>query len=464
MAARSSGSGTWRSRCWRAMAIPRVRQRDALEPRVRERGGDLALAEDRRERDGDVARRRDREDVGVPQAERPRVWAVGAAEVDLQGAAVPRGRIEDRFSVRAEACAPDGTAPERELSEGRRRTFARAVQGDVCHPGADERRGEDGSHEDAPRRPALRSGNRRGHLGGSGKTRERLEVEREVARRVETLLRVLLEAVTHDPLEPRLDAPVRRGEVRRVLAQDRRDRLGGGRPVERPAAREHLVEDRAEREDVRSLVGRVALHLLGRHVAERPHHDAGLSAGGFGRQIRLRRAAPALVQLREAEVEDLDPTVFREEEILGLEVAVDDPFLVRRCEAARDLNGEVDGLADRQRASRESRTERLALQELHDEDGTNGRGRRERDFFESKDGRDVRMVQGGQQPRFPLEAFFPLFTFQEALRQDLDRNLSRELRVLRSIDLAHPARTERSEDLVGPETRARGECHRARRL
>ena len=96
-------------------------------------------------------------------------------------------------------------------------------------------------------------------VASSPTSRERLEVEREVARRLEPLLRVLLEAVPHDPLEPGLDVLVRRREIRRLLSQDRRHRLRRRVAAERALAREHLVEDRAEGEDVRARVRRLAL-------------------------------------------------------------------------------------------------------------------------------------------------------------------------------------------------------------
>ena len=46
------------------------------------------------------------------------------------------------------------------------------------------------------------------------------------------------------------------------------------------------------------------------------------------------------------------------------------------------------------------------------------------------------------------------------VRQDLDRDVSAEARVLRPVDLTHPARPDLAEDLVGTELRAGGERHR----
>ena len=149
------------------------------------------------------------------------------------------------------------------------------------------------------------------------------------------------------------DVLVRDGEVRRVLLQDRRHRVGGRVAVERAPAREHLVEDRAEGEDVAARVGGLAAHLLGRHVAERAEDDAGLRAGGGGREVRGLAALLGVRELREAEVEDLHAAVVRDEDVLGLQVPVDDPLLVRGREAVDDLERVVDRLARRELAAGE---------------------------------------------------------------------------------------------------------------
>ena len=81
--------------------------------------------------------------------------------------------------------------------------------------------------------------------------------------------------------------------------------------------------------------------------------------------------------LGEAEVEDLRAAVLREDDVLGLEVPVDDPAFVRRRETARDLHAELHGLADRQGSRRDPLAQRLAVHELHDEDGDEREKRKE---------------------------------------------------------------------------------------
>ena len=67
--------------------------------------------------------------------------------------------------------------------------------------------------------------------------------------------------------------------------------------------------------------------------------------------MRLRRAGglPGRRLARQAEVENLHLPVVEQEDVLRLEIAMDDALAVRRGEAARDLHGDIDGLANGQR-------------------------------------------------------------------------------------------------------------------
>ena len=286
-----------------------------------------------------------------------------------------------------------------------------------------------------------------------GEAGERLEVERDVAGRLEPLLRVLLQAVANDPVETRVDVLVRRREIRRLLRQDRRDRVGRRVPAEGALAREHLVQDRPEGEEVRPLVRGLPPHLLGRHVAHRPEHDAGLRAAGDGAHVRLSALVLLGLELREPEVEDLDPAVLRQEKVLGLQVPVHDPLLVRRREPAGDLDGVVDRLAHRERTRQQSRPQRFPFEELRDD----VRGAVVR--AEVVDRGDAGVVQHAGGPRFLLEALEPVRVLRESRGQNLDRHVAPKARILRPVDLPHPPSPDRRQDLVRPELRTGGERH-----
>ena len=108
-------------------------------------------------------------------------------------------------------------------------------------------------------------------------------------------------------------------------------------------AREHLVEDGAERELVAPEVDGVAPRLLGRHVGDRPEDGPLLADGRERRRAGVARIAARDVVAGEAEVEDLDAAVLRQEDVLGLDVAVDDSLLVRGGETVGDLRARSRG-------------------------------------------------------------------------------------------------------------------------
>ena len=133
------------------------------------------------------------------------------------------------------------------------------------------------------------------------------------------------------------------GQFRRFFPQDRRHRLRRrGRGMPSPPRASRRGSRRTRRCPIG--VGRLALDLLRRHVAESPEHDARLR--GAGRRRQARRVGPCLVQrqLGQAEVEDLDAAVLRDEQVLGFQIPVDDPLFVRRGEAVSDLQRVVDRL------------------------------------------------------------------------------------------------------------------------
>ena len=125
---------------------------------------------------------------------------------------------------------------------------------------------------------ASRDGRPQRLRAGARGCRQGLEVEGDVARRLEALLRASFS---------RQCRTIRSRAGRNVLVRLRTSsggssfriavhRLDGRVPAERSPARQHLVEDGAEREDVGAVVRRPSLDLLGRHVAHRAEHRARL--------------------------------------------------------------------------------------------------------------------------------------------------------------------------------------------
>src|SRR5262249_59028278 len=71
-------------------------------------------------------------------------------------------------------------------------------------------------------------------------------------------------------------------------------------------------------------------------------------------------------------------------------------------------------------------------------------------------GTDMRMRQRGDRPGLAIEAGDQIGV---GARQDLDRDRAAQPRVGRLVDLAHPARAERRDDLVRADANAGGEAH-----
>src|ERR1019366_10385851 len=197
----------------------------------------------------------DREDVGVGKRDRSRFEVLRARRKEPDRRALPRGAVHDRVAVGREPCGADRPAAKREGAEAQWLIAGRA-RAPEKGGGESEKQNEQSSR--SPPESAPYVANRRFRRAGDRgrRARKRIEVEREVMGRVEALLGVLLETVGDEALEPRRHVLVRDRKIRWILLQDRRDRLGRRLAVERPLPREHLVQDRPEREDVAARIRR----------------------------------------------------------------------------------------------------------------------------------------------------------------------------------------------------------------
>ena len=131
---------------------------------------------------------------------------------------------------------------------------------------------------------------------------------------------------------------------------------------------------------------------------------------------------------------------------LGLQSAMGDPFFLRRREAARDLhNGTQSPCARRSKATPHSFSKRLAFEQL----GDNEWRHHHRCRCRTPPG-----CSGGSvpPPRGPLvlESMEAAEVGRECRGQNLDRNITSEPRIACTVDLAHAARAEQRQDLVGP--------------
>jgi hypothetical protein len=280
---------------------------------------------------------------------------------------------------------------------------------------------------------------------------DRLESEGEVVGRAKAGGRVLFEAASHDEVEDRRNGRTRGRDVGWLLLEDGGHRLGRCLACERAAAAQHLVQHDPEREDVGARVDPCRAHLLGGHVRDGANDGAGLREPRFGRRLRVIDRRSRRGELGEAEVEDLDPSVGEDEQVLGLEVAMDDALVVSGGEAAGDLRGPARGASRGYRALRQPLAQRLSLEPLEDE------VRSTLVLAGVEDRKQVRVVEGARGEGLLLEAAEAGRILAGRRGQHLHRDIAPEPWVEGAPDLAHAPRAERSPDLVRSETDAWGE-------
>ncbi len=159
------------------------------------------------------------------------------------------------------------------------------------------------------------------------------------------------------------------------MFEDRGDERGLTLARKGLLAGRHLVEHRAEGEDVAARVGLLALELFGRHVLECAKDRAALgqrrAQRSLGRQARETGGPGGSVaepQFGEAEVQELDARL-GQHDVGGLQVSVNDSLPMRLVEGIGDLGGKAQKLLGWDPAAREAVGKRFSFEKLHDEEG-----------------------------------------------------------------------------------------------
>src|SRR5215510_4731929 len=100
---------------------------------------------------------------------------------------------------------------------------------------------------------------------------------------------------------------------------------------------------------------------------------------------------------------------------------MDDALLVRGFERLGNLPCERQRLDERQRPARDPPIERLAVDELHDEEVPHA------GLFEAVELRDMRMIERRESLRLALEARDPIGIGRERVRKNLHGDIATEL-------------------------------------
>jgi hypothetical protein len=203
--------------------------------------------------------------------------------------------------------------------------------------------------------------------------------------------------------------------------------------VEGDVAGEHLEEHDAQRVEVALRIDVLAQRLLGRDVVGRAEH-----APVGGEALLGQRA-------RDPEVGDLGRALLVDEDVLGLDVAVDDAVVVGGAQGAGDLDRVGHRLADRQApVAPDAVLERLALHVLEDD------VRRSIVLARVDDADDVGVVELRDRARLAPEALELVGVRRDLAVHELDRDLALEHRVERAVDRRHPAGADLGVEPVAP--------------
>ncbi len=228
--------------------------------------------------------------------------------------------------------------------------------------------------------------------------------------------------------------------------------------LKRAAQGGHLVKHRAETEQVAARIEIIAARLFGRHINDGADRHSGICRhfNTSGRNIPGDSGGIGSWQrgggLGQAEVENFHVAALREENVSRLDVPMDDSFGVRGIKSVRNLNRNVEQLVDGQRAFENALGQRLALEQLHDDEVP------ALVLGNLMDGANVRMIQSGSGARFALEPLEGLGIILHVRRKEFQRHVAAEDQVLGFIDDSHSTSAELVEHAV---VRVRISDHRA---
>jgi hypothetical protein len=150
------------------------------------------------------------------------------------------------------------------------------------------------------------------------------------------------------------------------------------------------------------------------------------------------------IRLGQTEIENLDHAGRCDLDICRFEIAMDDPFVVRGRKCIGDLPSDREGFLNPRAAFLQALCQRQSLHQFEHE------RRRGAGVFNSVNSGYVRMIERCQDTRLALESREPLWMRREGVRQDFDRDIAPEARVVCAVHLTHSASAKRRNHVVVP--------------
>ena len=177
--------------------------------------------------------------------------------------------------------------------------------------------------------------------------------------------------------------------------------------------------------------------LFGRHVEHRAAHDIRIGFLEIGTRQRARAG--------EAEVEQLHVAVAAQHDVVRLDVAVHEADRFGGRQRRRDLDGDVEDLREWRFAAAHALAQRHAVDVFGGDEVTVA------DAPDVVDGEDVRMIERRRRARLVLEPFAQIVVVAHRVREHFQRDRAMQLRIVREIDLSHPAGADERADFVAAE-------------
>ena len=262
-----------------------------------------------------------------------------------------------------------------------------------------------------------------------------------------TYIAVFLDRLGDDVLEVGVQIGIETNGERGRAIQDGIEDDARGLAAKRQDAGGHFVQHNAKGKEIGALIERFATHLFRRHIGHGAQCRPRTGEQVFfidRKRLPFQRIAGAARRgkLREPEIQNLCMSVVGDEDVGGLDVAMNDSGRVCRAERVGDLAGEGEQRFVLQRPARDQVPQGFPVKELHDEVGVTIL------LTDVVDGADVRMAKRRGGLGFTPKTSQRLRVARNTFRQEFEGNKAAQARVLRFVDHTHPATAELLDDTV----------------